>query len=110
MGIVSYIKKYFLETNNKGELYLYTLKQCKKILKEIMTSPKKGKLSELLKSPLYKDPKSIEKYKNTYLIAESEEEFYYVLEGEARNIIQSFFKSKKELSVYVNYKIVFQKK
>ena len=42
-------------------------------------------------------PNSIEKYRDTYVLANSEKSFYDIFSGETRNTIRNFFSSKKKL-------------
>ncbi|MEW4108340.1 hypothetical protein [Bacillus thuringiensis] len=88
------IKKYLLQTDDTGKLYLYTQKQCKEMIKEIMKKPYSVCIDKLI---TLTNPGSIEKYKGTYVLASSAQAFYDVFNGEARNIIQNFFKSRKKL-------------
>jgi hypothetical protein len=88
------IKKYLLEDDDKGKLYLYTPSQCKEIILKIIANPELNYIDRIIATI---NPKSIEKYKDTYVLAASEGEFYEIFSGEARNIIQGFFKSRKKL-------------
>ncbi|MED4676796.1 fibronectin type III domain-containing protein [Bacillus nitratireducens] len=88
------INKYLLQTDDTGKLYLYTQQQCKEMIGKIIANPHLKYIDELI---TLTNPGSIEKYKDTYVLASSEQAFYDVFNGEARNIIQNFFKSRKKL-------------
>ncbi|WP_146137266.1 fibronectin type III domain-containing protein [Planomicrobium soli] len=88
------IKKYSLKDADKGKLFLYTPKQCNELIKKLIENPNLHGIDTLITN---ESPHSIEKYKETFILAQNEEAFYKVFNGEARNIIQNFFKSRKNL-------------
>lgn len=88
------LKKYKLRNQDKGKLFLYSTVQSKKIIITLSNSPETGKIDELLKNNL---SSNLQKYHNTFVIAESEKKFYQIMSGETRNIIRDFFNPKKKL-------------
>jgi len=90
------LKKYNLKNEDKGKLFLYSNSQSLKIIKEL----KKYNLNQLIREP----PKIVQKYSNSKILAKSEEDFYKVIGGETRNIIQSFFSPLKKIVGHCQYK------
>lgn len=89
----SVLKKYGLKNEEKGKLFLYSERESKKIINEIIRKNANVNLSDLIKNM---GPESLEKYKNTFVTAENEKTFYEIFSGETRNIIQRFFNPKKK--------------
>lgn len=88
------LKKYKLKNADKGKLFLYSDKQAKKVISRIMKKRKENLIDDLIqKYP----PNNLEKYKNTFVIADSEKSFYNIFSGETRNIIRDFFSPEKRL-------------
>jgi len=88
------IKKYKLKNTDKGKLYLFSKRQCNDIIKKIMKKPRAGSIDSIIREIR---PSIIEKYAGAYVLAKSEKVFYDIVSGETRNIILTFFKSKKNL-------------
>lgn len=88
------LKKYNLKSGDKAKLFLYSSKQSEDIIKKY-TNDRGCKDFELFIRDI--PSKNLERYKNTYVLAESENRFYDIFSGETRNIIQSFFKPQKDL-------------
>lgn len=95
-GWVSWVilKKYKLNNSDKGKLFLYSTNQSRKIIAQIMSRRKEGFIDKLIK---HSPPGNLKKYKNTYVIANSEKSFYNVLSGETRNLIRDFFNPRKKI-------------
>ena len=88
------LKKYSLRNEDKGKLFLYSERQSKEIIRKLIRNPDNRIIDKLIiKNP----PINLEKYRNAYVIADSEKSFYNIFSGETRNIIQSFFNPKKKL-------------
>ena len=88
------LRKYKLQNSDKGKLFVYSPIQCNKLIVCLVKKKKRGVINEIIK----KNPSNIlEKYKNTFVIADSERSFYTIMSGETRNIIQGFFNPKKKL-------------
>ncbi|MFA5406808.1 MAG: hypothetical protein WC307_05630 [Candidatus Nanoarchaeia archaeon] len=86
------LKKYKLINEDKGKLFLYTDGQCRSIIKRIMKS--NANINSLIKDI---EPKTLDKYKDTFVLAKSGKDFYNILSGETRNIIKNFFSSFKKI-------------
>ena len=96
------LKQYNLINGDKGSLFLYTTSQSNQLIKELVSNSE-NKLNTLIKKY---PPTTIQKYAQTKVIANSEKDFYNIMSGETRNIIQGFFNPKKELLVNANLLIV----
>lgn len=88
------LKKYELKNEDKGKLFLYSAKQSREIILQIMKEQKENYIDFLIKN---NPPKNLKKYVNTYVLAESEKSFYNIFSGETRNIIRDFFNPEKKL-------------
>lgn len=87
------LKSYGLKNSDKGKLFLYSERQSRQIINILMKNSESSVDNLVKKNP----PKTLEKYKNTYVLAESEKSFYNIFSGETRNTIQSFFNPMKKL-------------
>jgi len=88
------LKKYNLRHSDKGKLYLYSTAQSKRIINQLAKEKKEGIIDRLIKE---NPPQNLQKYRDTWVIADSEKSFYNILSGETRNIIRDFFNPKKKL-------------
>jgi hypothetical protein len=88
------LKRYGLRDSDKGKLFLYSASQSKKIIKLIIQKKREGHIDNIIKEF---PPTKLDKYKNTYVVADSEKSFYNILSGETRNIIRDFFIPEKKL-------------
>ncbi len=88
------LKKYKLRNSDKGKLFLYSTAQSKQIISLLVKEKKDDYINELIK---IHQPNNLKKYKNTFVIADSEKSFYNILSGETRNIIRDFFNPEKKL-------------
>ena len=88
------LKKYKLRNSDKGKLFLYSTNHSRKIILSLIKEKKEGFIDDLIK---VNHPNNLEKYKNTFVIADSEKSFYNILSGETRNIIRDFFNPEKKL-------------
>jgi hypothetical protein len=88
------LKKYNLKKEDKAKLFLYSEQQSNKLISEMIKEPEEGILDELISN---NPPNSLEKYKNTFVLAPSEKDFYNIFSGQTRNIIRDFFNPKKKL-------------
>ncbi|MBT4541131.1 hypothetical protein HOC35_06470 [Candidatus Woesearchaeota archaeon] len=101
------LKIYKLKNSDKGKLFLYSNRQSKEIISVIMKEKKESLIEDLIKMNL---PRNLEKYKNTFVIAESEKNFYNIMSGETRNIIRDFFNPEKKLIGKCQFKECNEKK
>jgi len=88
------LKKYKFRNLDKGKLYLYSTAQSNKIIKLLAKESNDGFIDKLIK--LY-PPNNLQKYSDTWVIANSEKKFYNIFSGETRNIIRDFFSPEKKL-------------
>jgi len=88
------LKKYMLKNDDKGKLFIYSERQSREIIKKLMNSPTPDFINNFIEA---NQPKNIEKYKDTFVIAKSERAFSNILSGETRNIIQGFFSPLKKI-------------
>jgi len=88
------LKKYKLKNSDKGKLFLYSTIQSKMIIGQLAKEIKEDLIDEIIR---LNPPNNLQKYKNTWVIAESEKSFYNILSGETRNIIRDFFNPEKKL-------------
>lgn len=88
------LKKYLLKNSDKGKLFLYSTAQSKQIIDLLVKRKKVGLIDDLIN---LHQPNNIQKYKNTYVMADSEKSFYNIFSGETRNIIRDFFNPEKKL-------------
>lgn len=95
------LKKYNLQNSDKGKLFLYSTRQSKEIISKIIKENREEITDLLVKD---NHPKNLEKYRNTFVIAESEKKFYGIFSGETRNIIRDFFNPEKKLVSKCQYK------
>jgi len=95
------LKKYKLSNSDKGKLFLYSTAQSKQIISLLIKGKKDNYIDKLIK---IHQPNNLKKYKNTYVIADSEKSFYNILSGETRNIIRDFFNPKKKLTGRCQFK------
>jgi len=87
------LKKYGIKNMHKGKLFAYPMNQSKKMIKILLENSRHNSVENLIeKNP----PKNLDKYKDTYVIARSENTFYDIFSGETRNIIQGFFNPIKK--------------
>ena len=82
------LKKYKLENGDRGRLFCFKNNECVAIVKKIMNFDKRADIESLLTDS---EPKHLENYRDTFIIAPSNSKVYKVLEGEVRNITLSFF-------------------
>ena len=87
-------KKFHLFTEDKGKLFLYKKRHALRIIKKIEEINKPGSIDILIAAD---PPTIIQKYKNSYLLAESDKSLAEILSGESRNIIYEIFKDKRGL-------------
>ncbi|MEA2004482.1 MAG: hypothetical protein U9O53_06035, partial [archaeon] len=88
------LKKYGIKKYDKSKLFFYSTRQSENIIRKLIKSHEKSSIDSLItKNP----PANLEKYKNTFVIADSEKSFYKIMSGETRNIIKNFFNPKKKL-------------
>jgi len=95
------LKKYNLTNDDKGKLFIYTEQQSKKIIKEIPKLNNPGIIDILITA---NRPKNIEKYKDSFLLTDSEISLERILSGETRNIIRNFFLPQKRIVRKCQYK------
>jgi len=95
------LKKYNISTHDKGKLFIYNQTQAKKIIRDIPKVNKPGAIDILITT---NRPSNIEKYRNSFLLAESEEKLNKILSGETRNIIRHIFLPQKKLAGLCQYK------
>ena len=88
------LKKYNLKTEDRGILFTFRTQECKKIISEIIKLDERNLIERILYSAR---PRHLEKYSDTYIIADSHEKVLSVLSGEVRNITQSFFNPLKKI-------------
>jgi len=88
------LMKFKVKNSDKGKLYLYSTTQSKNIIGSLVKNVKEDYLDELIK---LNPPNNLQKYNNTWVIADSEKSFYNILSGETRNIIRDFFNPEKKL-------------
>ncbi|MBI1934887.1 hypothetical protein HYS31_00455 [Candidatus Woesearchaeota archaeon] len=86
------LKKYKLTNYDKGKLFLHSINQCKNAIRQLEVK-KERTVNEFIK---LNQPVNLHKYKNVFIIAESEKKFYSAMSGETRNIVRDFFHSKKK--------------
>ena len=97
------IKKYNLKKEDKGKLFLYSGKQAGEIINKIISG---GNLNRIIPE---NPSKILEKYKENFVLANSEKAFYDIFSGETRNIIQYFFNPEKKLMGHCQFKGCTQK-
>lgn len=88
------LQKYNLKDTDKGKLFVYSGKQSKEIIRDMIKETKPN-LDLLIKE---NPPNKLLKYKDTYALAKSEESLYNIFSGETRNIIQNFFNPIKKIT------------
>lgn len=88
------LKKYHLRDEDKQSLFIYGQQQALNIISQIPVIGKTGAIDILIKS---NRPNNIEKYHNSFLLADSEDSLEKILSGETRNIIRDFFLPQKRL-------------
>ncbi|MFC1789650.1 hypothetical protein ACFLYY_01590 [Patescibacteria group bacterium] len=91
------LKKFKLWKEDKGRLFLFTKKEALYKIERIF---KNGR--DVL--DLMVEPKNFRKYKHLYVIAKNEDSLYSLMNGELRNLIQSFFKERKKQYGICQYK------
>jgi hypothetical protein len=99
------LKKYQLDKNDKGKLYLYSNSQCIEFINSLMKNPKVGSLYKYIKSA---KPKIYEGYFDKYVLARSPTAFYLIFTGETRNITQGFFSYNKKLIGICQFKDCYE--
>lgn len=85
------LKKYSLTPKYKGSLFILNKRESRRIVLSLMET----------KNPLkvdwgYIKPSIISKYGDTTIICKDSESAYYTLDGEMRNNVMKFFRSKKK--------------
>src|SRR3989338_1941856 len=87
------LKEYKLTNPDKGKLFLYSINQCKMVIRQL-EEKKERIVDEFIK---LNQPGNIDKYRNIFVIAKSEKKFYSAMSGETRNIVRDFFHSEKKI-------------
>ncbi|MCH8903279.1 MAG: hypothetical protein IIA45_05130 [Bacteroidetes bacterium] len=95
------LKKYGLTSEDKGKLFIYTERQSKKIIRKIPEIMAPGAIDILITA---NRPANLEKYRNSFLLTDSEFSLYKILSGETKNLIQYFFSPQKKLIGLCQYK------
>tara|TARA_Y100000768_G_scaffold284119_1_gene218678 strand:+ start:657 stop:1340 length:684 start_codon:yes stop_codon:yes gene_type:complete len=95
------LKKYKLRDEDKHKLFIYNKKQSDNIILKLSELNKKGAIDILIAS---NKPTNIDKYCNSYLLAESEDSLEKIMSGETRNITRNFFLSQKKIIRECQYK------
>jgi hypothetical protein len=91
------LKKFNLKKEDKGKLFLFTKKEALCKIERILKNGR-GILD------LAAEPENFKKYKNLYVIAKNEDGLYRLMNGELRNLVQSFFKERKKQYGICQYK------
>jgi len=91
------LKKFKLKKEDKGKLFLFSKKEALKKIEKIIE-----KDTSVLNN--IGEPIKFKKYKNIYVLAKNEESLYWLMNGELRNLIQSFFKERKKQYAICQYK------
>ena len=83
------LKKFKLKKGDKGSLFLFSSREAFRAIKEVIS---KGRsILDFLE-----EPKRFKKYRETFVIAKNEEALYFLVNGEVRNLVQSFFRGRKK--------------
>lgn len=88
------LKKYNLVKEDKTKAFVCSNQEIKDIIKTIKNATNRKEIDDVLNNL---NPKKIDKYKNSYVLTESEETLYQVMSGETRNSISVFFKPLRKL-------------
>ncbi len=88
------LKKYNIENNDKGRLFCFREQECVSIIKKIIDCKSRTEVQKIFGNS---QPKHLENYRNTYIIADNGKKVYFVLQGEVRNITQGFFNPLKKI-------------
>jgi hypothetical protein len=88
------LRKYKLKNSDKGKLFLYSSLQSKQIIKLLMKEKKENYIKELIN---LNPPNHLEKYRDTFVISRSVNNFHDIISGQVRNITRDFFNPKKKL-------------
>jgi len=95
------LKKYNLRNEDKHKLFIYGQRQALKIISQIPDFKSSGCVDILITA---NRPSNIEKYKDSFILTESEGSLEKILSGETRNIIRNFFLPQKKLTGQCQYK------
>ncbi|PFO84727.1 fibronectin type III domain-containing protein [Bacillus cereus] len=101
------LKKYFLQKEDKGKLYLYSTSQCNKVIDVIINNPQKGLVYKFINK---EKPEIFHMYFNKYVLAKTPKDFYDMFTGETRNITQGFFLPNKKLIGICQFKGCYETK
>lgn len=88
------LQSYKLNSSDRGRLFCFRKTEALAIIRNIQNSKSRGDVEHILNSS---KPRFFDKYKETYIVANSDEKVAVVLSGEARNITQSFFSPLKKV-------------
>ena len=88
------LQKYNIKTKDKGKLYVYTSRQARLIIKDILNIKSKSPIDILLS---INKPDNLKRFTDSFLITENPESLYQIMKGETRNIIRDFFITKKKI-------------
>lgn len=85
---------YSLKDSDCGKLFLYSETEILNFLKSASIESRKGFIDTWKKE---NPPRKLNSYQDTFLIAKNEKSFNNILDGETKNIIQTFFAIEKEI-------------
>ncbi len=88
------LKKYNIQDKDKNKLFCFRKQESLAIIKGIMVAQDRKKVDIIFKST---KPKFFEKYRDIYIVTNSDLKVLTMLSGEVRNITQSFFSPLKKI-------------
>jgi len=88
------LQKYKIKTTDSGSLFCFRKVEALNIINKIMKAQNYEEVNKLLR---YSEPRFFNKYKDIYVVADSNEKVAILLSGEVRNITQSFFNPIKKI-------------
>lgn len=91
------LKKFNLKKEDKWKLFLFTKKEALYKIERIFKK-ERGILD------IVAEPKNLSKYKDLYVIAKNKDSLYHIVNGELRNLVQSFFRERKSQYAICQYR------